>query len=146
MRNQVRQDVPASRYGFTLVEMLVVIALLGLIMSLVGPRVMQQFANAKAHTASLQLADLSAGLDLFFLDVGRYPSSDEGLRALIQPPVTVAGWNGPYMKKVSIPEDPWGRSYQYEAPGQHGSYDLMSLGADGRAGGTGNDADIVSWE
>ncbi len=132
--------------GFTLIELLVVLAILGLIVGLVGPQVMKQLAGAKADTARLQLADLGAGLDLFFLDLGRYPTSSEGLEALVEAPADLPAWNGPYLKKSTVPRDPWGRPYEYESPGDHGPYDLLSYGADQKPGGVSDDADIVSWE
>jgi general secretion pathway protein G len=132
--------------AFTLIELLVVIAILGLVMSLVGPQVMKQFANAKSDTAALQIADLSASLDLYYLDVGRYPTTDEGLEALVVAPSGNPDWSGPYLKKDAVPKDPWGRTYVYRAPGEHGAFDLLSLGADGAPGGAKADADVASWE
>lgn len=132
--------------GFTLIELLVVIAILGFIASLVGPSVMRQFAGAKSETARLQIADFGAALDLFYLDVGRYPTTSEGLSALVRAPSALPAWNGPYLKKSSVPKDPWGQDYQYRSPGEHGAYDLLSLGADQQMGGERDNADIVSWE
>lgn len=131
--------------GFTLIELLVVIAILGLIASLVGPSVMRQFGGAKADTARLQIADLTAALDLFYLDFGRYPTTSEGLDALVAAPDSVPTWDGPYLKK-SVPSDPWGHSYLYKAPGDNGAYDLFSLGADNQAGGDKDNADVASWK
>ena len=141
-----RRRVAGMAQGFTLVELLVVIAILGLLASLVGPRVIKRFGDAKADAARLQIADLGAGLDVFFLDVGRYPSTTEGLEALVIDPGSIEGWNGPYLKKSAVPEDPWGQAFVYKAPGDHGPYDLSSAGADGRTGGEGDAADVVSWE
>lgn len=132
--------------GFTLVELLVVIAILGLVMGLVGPQVMKQFGSAKSDTAALQIADLGASLDLFYLDLGRYPTTDEGLDALVVAPRGDPLWSGPYLKKNAVPRDPWGRAYVYRAPGDHGAYDLVSFGADGVAGGAQTNADVTSWE
>jgi general secretion pathway protein G len=132
--------------GFTLIELLVVIAILGLIASLVGPSVMRQFGGAKADAARLQLADLGAALDLFYLDLGRYPTTSEGLAALVAPPPGIAGWDGPYLKKAGVPQDPWGEAYRYQSPGTHGPYDIVSFGADRQPGGEKDNADIVSWE
>lgn len=132
--------------GFTLIELLVVIAILGLVASLVGPSVMRQFGSAKADTARLQIADLSAALDLYYLDIGRYPTTAEGLASLVSAPETAREWNGPYLKKTSVPIDPWGNAYVYKAPGQNGPYDLLSYGADGQLGGKRDGADIASWE
>lgn len=136
----------ARRLGFTLVELLVVIAILGLLVGLVGPRVMSHFAAAKADVAQLQIEDLGAALDLFYLDNGRYPTTEEGLEALVEAPASLPEWAGPYLKKKSVPSDPWGRPYRYAAPGQHGPYDLYSHGADGAPGGSGDNRDVTSWE
>lgn len=131
--------------GFTLIELLVVIAILGLVAGLVGPQIMKQFAGAKADTARLQIVDLGAGLDLFYLDLGRYPSTDEGLAALTAAPAQNSDWNGPYLKKA-IPEDPWGQAYRYRSPGDNAPYELVSYGADQQPGGSGDNADLTSWE
>jgi general secretion pathway protein G len=131
--------------AFTLIELLVVIAILGLIASLVGPQVMKQFAGAKSDTARLQIADLSAGLDLFYIDLGRYPTTEEGLAALTSAPGGLSEWNGPYLKK-SIPNDPWGRPYDYRSSGDSGPVEVVSLGADRQPGGSGDDADITSLD
>jgi general secretion pathway protein G len=128
--------------GFTLVEMLVVITIIGLIMALVGPRLLNYLDDSKVKTARIQIQSFAGALNLFHLDAGRYPSSAEGLAALVRPTAGVPGWNGPYLKGGTVPKDPWGTPYVYRSPGQHGSYDLMSYGADGREGGTGPAADI----
>lgn len=143
---QVSRKVMQGNRGFTLVELLVVIAILGLVMSLVGPQVMKQFADAKSDTAALQVTDLGASLDLFYLDVGRYPTTEEGLDALVAAPSGDSTWSGPYLKKDKVPKDPWGRAYVYRAPGEHGAYDLLSFGADGAPGGARANADVASWE
>jgi len=130
--------------GFTLVEILVVITIIALIMSVVGPRVLNYLAEAKVKAAKIQIESLASALDLYFLDTGRYPSSSEGLGALVQKSGTTIGWNGPYLKGNSVPNDPWGRPYQYRSPGQSTPYDIVSLGADGQEGGTGVSADITS--
>lgn len=135
-----------SVLGFTLVELLVVLAILGLLAGLVGPQVMKFLGSSKTKTAALQIADLSATLDLYRLEVGRYPSDDEGLKALVENPGDAPNWNGPYLKKSDVPKDPWGNDYLYRFPGEHGTFDIWSLGADGREGGEGENADVVSWE
>ncbi|MBK1702605.1 type II secretion system major pseudopilin GspG [Thiococcus pfennigii] len=132
--------------GFTLVELLVVLAILGLLAGLVGPQVMKFLGSSKTKTAQLQIADLAATMDLYRLEVGRYPTSDEGLEALVSDPGSVPNWNGPYLKKGKVPEDPWGNDYLYRFPGEHGTFDIWSLGADGREGGDGENADITSWD
>ncbi len=132
--------------GFSLVELLVVLAILGMIIGLVGPRVMKHLGSAKSDTAKIQIEDLGATLDIFYLENGRYPNSQEGLSALITKPSGLDNWNGPYLKKQVIPKDPWGNEYHYQAPGNHGDYDLYSYGADNQQGGEKNDRDINSWE
>ena len=136
----------ATQAAFTLIELLVVLAILSLIAGLVGPTLIRQLAGAKADVAALQIGDLSAGLDLFFLDNGRYPRQSEGLDALVKPVAGLESWDGPYMKKPIIPNDPWGQPYRYEFPGQHGAYDLYSFGADNAPGGAKDNADVVSWQ
>jgi general secretion pathway protein G len=131
--------------GFTLVEMLVVISIIALIMALVGPRVLNFLTESKVKAAKIQIESLSSALDLYALDTGRYPSSPEGLDALMQRPGNTASWNGPYLKGAIVPKDPWGNSYIYRSPGQHGAYDILSYGADGQEGGTGAATDISSW-
>jgi len=132
--------------GFTLIELLVVLLILGMIAGLVGPQIMKQLGTAKSNTAKLQIEDLGAGLDLFYLDNGRYPNTQEGMNALIQKPSGFDNWNGPYLKKKKIPKDPWSNEYQYQSPGQNGEYDLYSYGADNQPGGDGKNKDINSWE
>ena len=131
--------------GFTLVEMLVVITIIALIMALVGPRVLNYLTDAKIKTAKIQIASFENALDLYYLDANRYPTTSEGLRALIERPGGTAAWSGPYLKSDAVPNDPWGRLYVYRSPGEHGPYDIMSYGADGQEGGTGADTDIASW-
>jgi general secretion pathway protein G len=137
--------VAAARAGFTLIEMLVVLVIIGLIMGLVGPRVLNYLTDAREKTARLQIESFSNALDLFYIDAGRYPTSAEGLAALVQRPPGVSSWNGPYLRDRSVPADPWGNPYVYRSPGQHGNYDIVSLGADGRDGGEGSNADVTSW-
>jgi general secretion pathway protein G len=129
--------------GFTLVEMLVVITIIGLIMGLIGPRVLNYLGESKVKTARIQLQSFSGALDLFYLDVGRYPSTSEGLAALARRPPGVAAWNGPYLKGGAVPNDPWNGPYVYRAPGERGAYDIISYGSDGQEGGTGTAADIA---
>ncbi len=131
--------------GFTLIEMLVVLVIIGLVMGLVGPRVLNYLSDARTKAARLQIEALSNSLDLFYLDVGRYPTSQEGLGALVRRPAGADTWNGPYVKGGTVPSDPWRNVYVYVAPGAHGAYDLMSYGSDGREGGEGPAADITNW-
>jgi general secretion pathway protein G len=132
--------------GFTLVEMLVVITIIGLIMALVGPRVVNYLGESKVKAAKIQVESFASALDLFYLDAGRYPSTSEGLAALAQRPGNNDAWNGPYLRGGLVPNDPWGRAYIYRSPGEHGAYEIVSYGADGQEGGTGTSADIASWQ
>jgi general secretion pathway protein G len=141
-RLQVRRS---AERGFTLVEMLVVISIIALIMALVGPRVLHFLSESKVKAAKIQIESLGTALDLYSLDVGRYPSTSEGLSALIEPAGVGSGWNGPYLKGNVVPSDPWGKPYVYRSPGQHGPYDVMSYGADGQEGGSGAATDVTSW-
>jgi len=140
----IRRRGPRGRGedGFTLVEMLVVITIIGLIMSLVGPRVLNYLSESKIKAAKIQIQSFSSALDLFYLDAGRYPSTSEGLTALVKPASGLAGWNGPYLKGGAVPNDPWGKPYAYRSPGERSAYEILSYGADGQEGGTGNAADI----
>src|SRR3982074_999006 len=140
-----RQRSRRRQAGFTLVEILVVITIIGMIMALVGPRVLNYLAESKVKAAKIQIESLSSALDLYYLDVGRYPSTSEGLAALAQQPGGVQGWNGPYLRSGAVPSDPWGHTYGYRSPGEHGSFDIVSHGANGQEGGLGTAADIVSW-
>ena len=132
----------AGQRGFTLVEMLVVITIIGLIMSLVGPRVLNYLSESKVKAARIQLQSFAGALDLFYLDAGRFPSTSEGLAVLVQRAPGVAAWNGPYLKGGSLPNDPWSHPYLYRSPGEHAPYDIISYGADGQEGGSGVAADI----
>ena len=131
--------------GFTLIELMVVLVILGLLAALVAPKVLNRLGKSKQKIAKTQIEMLSSALDQFKLDTGRYPTTEEGLEALIKNP-GIEGWDGPYLKKRKIPKDPWGRPYIYRCPGEHGEFDLYSLGADGKPGGTGENADVTSWE
>jgi general secretion pathway protein G len=131
--------------GFTLIELLVVMIIIGLLAALVGPRFIRQEEKAKVKAAKAQIELLSTALDTFRLDVGRYPTSQEGLEALRTQPGGVERWDGPYLKK-EVPADPWGKPYVYKSPGDHGPFDILSYGADGTAGGDGDNRDITSWE
>ena len=144
--SELGQRSKSDQAGFTLTEMLVVLVIIGLIMGLVGPRVLNYLSDARTKTARLQIASFENSLDLFHLDVGRYPTTQEGLAALVQRPSGVDVWNGPYMKGGAVPTDPWHNAYVYVAPGSHGAYDLVSYGSDGREGGEGSAADIANWQ
>jgi general secretion pathway protein G len=131
--------------GFTLIELLVVLVIIGLLAALVGPTLYQRIKPARESAARAQIENFSTALDGYMVDVGRYPSTQDGLKALRTKPEGAAKWNGPYLKK-EIPLDPWGQAYVYRAPGRNGGYEIVSYGADGREGGDGDNADITSWE
>jgi general secretion pathway protein G len=130
--------------GFTLIELLIVMIILGLLAALVAPKMFQKVGSSKQKAAKAQISMLSTALDAYRLDVGSYPTTDEGMEALRKNPNRDT-WDGPYLSK-DVPPDPWGHPYVYRFPGEHGDYDLYSLGADGQDGGEGENADIVSWE
>ncbi len=131
--------------GFTLVELLVVLIILGLIAAFAAPQVIKYVGGAKSDSAKIQVERLSSVLDLYRLQVGRYPSGDEGLDALVEAPADAPNWDGPYLKKADALVDPWGRPYLYQYPGENGEYDLYTLGADGQEGGEGENRDRTSW-
>ena len=139
---RARGDARQGERGFTLVEMLVVITIIGLIMGLIGPRVLNYLSESKVKAAKIQMQSFSSALDLFNLDAGRYPSTAEGLAALVRRTPGVEAWNGPYLKGGNVPNDPWNHPYIYRAPGEHGAYNIMSYGSDGQEGGSGVAADI----
>jgi general secretion pathway protein G len=147
-RSQTRahRGLRQGEAGFTLVELLVVMVILVLLASLVAPRVMGYLGSSRSKTAKVQIENLSTSLELFKLDTGRYPTAREGLQALVQPPPGMRNWNGPYLKKDQVPLDPWGNPYRYRHPGERGDFDIMSLGADNREGGQGEDQDVASWQ
>lgn len=134
-----------NKRGFTLAEIMVVVVIIGLLAGLVLPKIFPKLAQGKQGAAKAQIELLGQALDSFRMDVGAYPTSSEGLNALLQNP-GAEHWDGPYLKKNVIPNDPWKKPYQYQCPGSHGDYDLLSYGRDGASGGEGEDADIVSWE
>ena len=130
--------------GFTLLELLVVMVIIGLLAGYVGPKFFGQIGKSEVKAARAQIDALQKSLDQYRLDVGRYPSTDQGLAVLVHRPSDEPRWAGPYLSK-SLPKDPWHKDYQYRSPGEHGEYDLLSLGRDGRPGGEGEDADLTSW-
>lgn len=136
--------------GFTLIELLIVMIIIGLLAALVGPRLFGQLEGSKVKTAKVQIEMMGAALDAYRLDMNAYPTTEAGLKALWEKPdstvggASISNWRGPYLKKA-VPADPWGNAYQYKSPGTKGEYELMSFGKDGKEGGEGDDADIVSW-
>ena len=132
--------------GMTLIEILVVLTLIGIVMGIVGGNYLGQGEKAKQKAAKIEIEQIGQTLDLFRHEVGRYPTTQEGLQALITAPTGVPNWNGPYWKKSTLPKDPWTNEYKYASPGQHGAYDVWSYGADGKEGGEGTDKDITSWQ
>lgn len=130
--------------GFTLLELLVVMVIIGLLAGYVGPRFFSQIGKSEVNTAKAQIDAFEKGLDQYRLDVGRYPSSEQGLQALMTAPGGESRWQGPYLRKA-VPADPWGNPYRYRHPGEHGEYDIFSYGADGQPGGDGTNADLTNW-
>lgn len=130
--------------GFTLLELLVVLVVLGLLAGLVAPKYFNQLGKSEAKVARAQIEGLSKALDLYRLEIGHYPSTEQGLVALTAAPTDETRWAGPYLQKA-VPQDPWGRNYIYHSPGEHGDYDLLSMGKDGQQGGEGENAEITNW-
>ncbi len=144
-RYKRRGRVNRSQAGFSLLELLIVIAILALLATLVGPRLVGFFSKAKSQTAQIQISNIASAVELYFLDVGTYPPQDTGLAALIERPQASKIWNGPYLKKKSGIIDPWGRPYIYHYPGKNGDFDIMSLGRDAQKGGTEENKDLGNW-
>ncbi|VVE20839.1 MULTISPECIES: type II secretion system major pseudopilin GspG [Pandoraea] len=140
-RNRIRASARAMR-GFTLLELLVVLLIIALLASYVGPKVLSYAGRAKVQTAQTQMKALGDALVKYRLDTGSYPSADQGLEALVKAPAGVQTWHGPYLAK-DVPRDPWGNAYQYHVPGRDSEVEIVSLGADGRVGGEGDDTDLV---
>jgi general secretion pathway protein G len=132
--------------GFTLLELLVVLAIMGMLAAIIAPQVIKYLGTSKTQTAKVQIQNVMAALELYRLDVGRYPTGQEGLQSLVTAPPTAPNWNGPYLKKDSALKDPWGAPYVYQIPGQHGEIDVFTLGLDQKPGGTGEDQDVGSWQ
>ena len=130
--------------GMTLIEILVVLVLIGVVLGIVGGNFIGRGEKAKADAAKIEMGQIGQALDLYKLEVGRYPTTQEGLQALLQAPSGASSWNGPYWKKSTLPKDPWGNEYKYVSPGASGPYDITSYGADGKEGGEGTNKDITS--
>lgn len=143
-----RKAIPAGLFriarGFTLLELLVVMVIIGLLASYVAPRYFAQVGKSEVKAAKAQIDAFEKAMETYRLDVGRYPSTEQGLAALVTAPAGVGKWQGPYLKKA-VPPDPWGNAYQYKQPGDHGDFDILSYGRDGRPGGQNEDADIGNW-
>ena len=135
-----------SEKGFSLIELIVVLVILGLLAAVVAPRVFDKLSKSKGEIAKIQIKEIESALTLFSFDVGRYPTTSEGLDSLIRNPGNLEAWKGPYLSKSELPKDPWGKPYAYRSPGQHGEYDLLCFGPDGMEGGEGENSDIVSWK
>ena len=147
-RNAFRNETAARRRGergFTLIELLVVLAILGLLIGIVAPQVIKYLGRARSDAARVQIQNIAGALDLYRLDMRRYPNQQEGLQALVEMPPGAAAWNGPYLQQKKLPLDPWNRPYVYRIPGEHGEYDLYTLGADNAPGGTGENQDVTNW-
>jgi general secretion pathway protein G len=139
------QAVPIRRHGgFTLLELLVVLVILGLLAGYVAPKYFAQIGKSEVKTAQAQIVALEKALDQYRIDTGHYPSTEQGLAALTTKPADEPRWDGPYLKKA-VPNDPWGKPYQYKMPGEHGEVDIYSFGHDGAPGGTGENADLTNW-
>ena len=131
--------------GFTLLEMLVVLAIMGVLAAIIAPQVLKYLGSSRTESAKVQIQNIDSALQLYKLDVGRFPTPDEGLGALVTAPPTAPGWNGPYLQKPSAVVDPWGSAYLYRIPGKHGEFDVYSLGSDHAEGGSGDAADVGNW-
>ena len=142
----MKQNNYHRQIGFTLLELLVVLGIIAMLAGLVGPQVMKHMGESKVKAAKVQIEDLAQTMDMYKLDVGSYPTSEQGLNALIESPDGAQRWNGPYLRKSKVPLDPWQQEYKYTSPGEHGKFDISSLGADGKEGGEGEDKDLNSWE
>lgn len=141
-RKRIRRKL---QRGYSLLELLIVLAIMALIIAIAAPRMIGYFEASKGKTAKIQIANISTALDLYYLANGSYPSEQAGLKALVERPDGVTTWDGPYLNRADGIVDPWGRPYLYKLPGAHGKFDVSSLGADGKEGGTGEDADVGSW-
>ena len=135
-----------KRGGFTLLELLIVMIIIGLLAALIGPKMIGRVGESRQTVAKQQIEGFSSALEMYKLDTTKYPTQEQGLEALVIQPQGLTNWKGSYLKKKFIPKDPWGNNYVYTYPGEHGDYDIVSYGADGNSGGDGEDKDVASWE
>lgn len=141
----VKNSKKRAKNGFTLLELLVVLSIMGLLAAIVGPQVIKYLGSSRSGTAQVQVKNIAASLQLFRLDAGRYPTAQEGLEALVKQPATVPNWNGPYLPDATAITDPWGKPYRFLTPGKHSEVDVFTLGSDGAEGGTGEARDVGNW-
>ena len=144
MTSQMSRGIRRAQSGFTLLELLVVMVIIGLLAAYVGPKYFAQIGKSEVKTAKAQIVAFEKALQQYRVDVGRYPSTEQGLQSLLTKPSNVSKWDGPYLEKA-LPMDPWGHPYVYASPGEHGDVDISSTGRDGRPGGDGLDADVTNW-
>lgn len=145
MGNRLRLEL-LKKGGFTLLELLIVMIIIGLLAALIGPKMIGRVGESRQTVAKQQIEGFSSALEMYKLDTTKYPTQEQGLEALVTEPQGISNWKGPYLKKKFIPKDPWGNNYGYLYPGEHGDYDIVSYGADGNAGGDGEAKDVASWE
>ena len=141
----VNHDKRKRDQGFSLIELIVVLVILGLLAAVVAPRIYDKLAKGKEQIARIQIKELEGALQLFSFDLGRFPTTAEGMEALVRNPGNLEAWKGPYLSKSEVPLDPWGKPYVYRCPGQHGDFEIFSYGPDGVEGGEGENGDIVNW-
>ena len=146
LQNGRRISERIAERGMTLIEILVVLTLIGVVLGIVGSNYLGKSEQAKAKAAKIEIEQIGQALDLYKLEIGAYPTTQQGLQALVAAPAGINNWAGPYWKKNTVPKDPWGHDYVYASPGTHGAYDILSYGADGKEGGDGVNKDIASWD
>jgi general secretion pathway protein G len=146
LQNGRRIPEPITERGMTLIEILVVLTLIGVVLGILGSNYLGKSEQAKAKATKIEIEQIGQALDLYKLEIGSYPTTQQGLQALVAAPAGVNNWAGPYWKKNTVPKDPWGHDYVYASPGTHGAYDILSYGADGKEGGEGVNKDIASWD